>query len=223
MKGFHWVAWVPALLGLWWFRDRLRITPGSWVLFLVCLSVALLLLSVAIFLGYVSDRHAILLLLCGSYWAVAAVLLVSHWCSAVALPRLSLHAGAGLCTALVMLGLVGSVLPKTLAPLHSNRSGFRDAGFWLAEHLEPGDSVFDPYCWTSYYSGYIFRQVHAPATTKAGAHTEFVIVERSSNSHPHLPQHDEVQRRIAGGKVVFQWEGRHGKDRAEILIYAVAH
>jgi hypothetical protein len=122
-----------------------------------------------------------------------------------------------------MLGLTGSALPKTLEPLHANRSGFREAGLWLAEHLEPGDSVCDPYCWASFYSGYIFRLVNEPAHPTPVAHTEFVVVERSSNPHSHLPELEEVQRRITGGKVVYRWEGQHGKDHAEILIYAVAH
>jgi hypothetical protein len=220
MKGFHWVAWVPALLGLWWFRDRLRTTPGSWVLLLLCLGIALLLLSVAIFLGYVSDRHTILLLLCGSYWAVAAVVLVSHWCSAVVLPRLSLHVGAGFCTALVVLGLAGSALPKTLEPLHANRSGFRPAGFWLGEHLQPGDEVLDPYCWTSYYAGYIFQQVSAAHPSGGGATKKYVVVEYSGNNHPHLPEHEKMLHLIEKGEEVYRWEEREGKGR-KIVIYTV--
>jgi hypothetical protein len=221
MKGFHWVAWVPALLGLWWFRDRLRTTPGSWVVLLLCLSIALLLLSVAILLGYVSDRHTLLLILCGSYWAVAAVVLLSHWCSAVVLPRLSLRVGAGLCTALVVLGLAGSALPKTLEPLHANRSGFRAAGIWLGEQLRPGDQVVDPYCWTSYYSGYLFQQVNPSPGEGTRETMTYVVVEDSGNKHPHLPLHEKVQHLIDKGEVVYRWKEREGKDRT-ILIYAVA-
>jgi hypothetical protein len=219
MKGFHWVAWVPALLGLWWFRDRLRTTPGSWVVFLLCLGIALLLLSVAILLGYVSSRHTVLLVLCGSYWAVAAVVFASHWCSAVVLPRFSLHVGAGLCTALVVLGLAGSALPKTLEPLHGNRSGFRAAGFWLGEHLRPGDNVIDPYCWTSYYSGYLFQEVN-PFPKGETRGTTYVVVEDSKNPHNHLPLVGKVKQLIDKGEEVYRWEEAKAKGRI-ILIYAV--
>jgi hypothetical protein len=220
MKGFHWVAWVPALLGLWWFRDRLRTMPGSWVLFFLCLSIALLLLSVAILLGYVSSRHTVLLILCGSYSAVAAVVFASHWCSAVVLPRFSLHVGAGLCTALVVLALAGSALPKTLEPLHANRSGFRAAGFWLGEHLKPGDKVIDPYCWTSYYSGYLFQEVNLSPAGGTCETMTYVVVEDSNNPHNHLPLVEKVKQLIDKGEEVYRWEEAKAKGRI-ILIYAV--
>ena len=73
VKGSVYVLWVPLLLGLWWFRDRLWQVPGAWVLLLVSVAILGLMWRVASLLGYVSDRHLILPLLCSTYWAVAAV------------------------------------------------------------------------------------------------------------------------------------------------------
>jgi hypothetical protein len=73
IKGTCYTLWLPMLLGLWWFRDRFRTVPGTWVMLLVGAIIVVLLSRVYSLLGYVSDRHLILLLLCGCYWAAAAV------------------------------------------------------------------------------------------------------------------------------------------------------
>src|SRR5262249_12880890 len=72
-KGGRYVLWLPMLLGLWWFRDRFRLHPGAWVLVLVGVAVLGLMWRVASLLGYVSDRHLLLPVLCGTCWGVAAV------------------------------------------------------------------------------------------------------------------------------------------------------
>src|SRR5262249_34018942 len=36
VNGFHYIGWVPALLGLWWYRGRLGREPGAWVLLVLC-------------------------------------------------------------------------------------------------------------------------------------------------------------------------------------------
>src|SRR5205823_6444911 len=72
-KGFFYVAWIPALVGLFTFRARWPASPGRNVLVILCLLQCLALLRVALVAGYVSDRHVLIIVLCGLYWAVAAV------------------------------------------------------------------------------------------------------------------------------------------------------
>ena len=38
VKGFNYIVWLPALLGLWWSRDRFRVHPGAWLLDPLCRS-----------------------------------------------------------------------------------------------------------------------------------------------------------------------------------------
>ena len=64
--------------------------------------------------------------------------------------------------ALLLAGLAVAALPKTLEPLHANRSGFRDAGAWIADHGHDWDAVVDPYSWAHYYSGSVFREDQSP-------------------------------------------------------------
>ena len=60
--------------------ERFRLFAGSWVLALY-LSLALLpaaFYRVAMKMGYLSDRHALLILCCGSYWTVAGLLWIGE-------------------------------------------------------------------------------------------------------------------------------------------------
>src|SRR5439155_5914587 len=72
-KGFFYVAWIPALLGLFTYHARGPTGAGRLVLTILCLLQCLALLRVAFVAGYVSDRHVLIIVLCGLYWAVAAV------------------------------------------------------------------------------------------------------------------------------------------------------
>src|SRR5439155_4234298 len=72
-KGFFYVAWIPALLGLFMFRARGPLNAGRTVLPVLCLLQCLALLRVAFVAGYVADRHVLIIVLCGLYWAVAAI------------------------------------------------------------------------------------------------------------------------------------------------------
>jgi hypothetical protein len=129
-KGFHYAAWVSALLGLCWFRGRLRRMPGTWVLLLLSLAVVLLLWRVAAGMGYVSDRHTLLILLAGTYWGAAAVAAVAERVAQVLharAPWAVLGMGprplARLALLLLLACLVASALPKSLEPLHTSRGG----------------------------------------------------------------------------------------------------
>ena len=138
------MAWLPALLGLWWFRDRFRMIPGAWVMGLVCLAILLLLWRVAVVMGYVSDRHLILPILCGTFWAVAAMGELPRRCLAIT-SRVPGRAGSLLTRmaasrwtplALILI-LAGGALPRSLETLHADRAGFRTVGLWLGEHVTP--------------------------------------------------------------------------------------
>jgi hypothetical protein len=226
IKGFNYAVWVPALLGLCWFRGRFRDTPGAWVPLLVCFVIALLLWRVATFMGYVSERHALLLILCGSYWAVAAVgaiggrlaALIGSW-SPPAVLHFGVKATGRLLTVLLLLALLAPGLPRDFERLHVDRRGFRAVGLWLAEHTRPGDKVLDPYSWPMYYAGRAFHDPEKPLPPPYPYN--YVVLERSNNPHPHLPQHRLAESLAGKGNEVYRWSGRHRKEDAEIVVYAL--
>lgn len=222
-RAFFYVLWVPAALGAWWFRDRLREAPGSWVLLLLSLVLTLLLYRVAQLLGYLSDRHCLLLLLCGSYFTVAALERIGRGLGALVLrlwPRL---AGArwaqpqAWATATLVV-CVAAPLPRTLERLHADRCGFRDAGYWLAENTLPGDYVLDPYCWANYYAGRVFTE----GRTDLPAHNPplyYLVVEESKNKHTRLAEHNAAEQLKKSASEIKRFEARRGKEQAFVVVY----
>jgi hypothetical protein len=225
-KGFYYVLWVPVLLGLWWFRGRLRSHPGTWVLLTLCLAMGLLLWRLAATAGYVSDRHMLLLLLCGCFWGAAALQVIGSWLAQTAarharMPAVKRYAPL-FCAPLVPLALVGAMLPKTLEPLHYNRSGFREVGYWLAEHTSPDDFILDPYSWANYYAGRVLLTGHVHPMPPDHTATWYVVWEESRNAHPRLEGWWYVANKYRKlGSPVYHWHGAHGQDETEIGVYRV--
>jgi hypothetical protein len=225
-KGSYYVLWAPALLGLWWFRGRFRSHPGPWVLLALCLTLGGLLWWLAARAGYISDRHTLLLLLCGCFWAAAALQVIAAWLAralgrSATLPALKEY-GPRCCAPLVLLGLVGAMLPKTLEPLHYNRSGFRAVGYWLADHTQPTDFILDPYSWANYYAGRVLLDGHVHPAPPDHTATWYVVWEESANAHPRLEGWWKVANKYRKlGELVYRWHGVHGKDDTDIAVYRV--
>jgi hypothetical protein len=222
-KGFFYVYWVPALLGLWWFRDRFRVVPGTWVLVLLWAALGYLLYRVAQLMGYLSDRHTLLIVLTGSYFAVAALGRVGEKLAALLKrfrPSLAgtRWAAAPLWSAAVLTLAVASPLPRTLEQLHGDRVGFRTAGYWLAEHSLPGDFILDPYCWANYYAGRVFTE----GRTDLKCHQPplfYLVMEESDNKHTRLNEHKAGMEIKKHGTAIQRWQVRRGKDEAEVVVY----
>jgi hypothetical protein len=223
-KGFFYVMWAPTLLGLVWFRDRFRF-PGSWVLLVLGLLLGGVLYRVAVVVGYLSDRHMVLIILCGLYWAVAATELLGRKCALLLVrlrPSLAATHGAReeIWAMALLLSLCITPLFRTLEPLHADRAGFREAGYWLAQHAEPSDSLEDPYSWSSYFAGRVFQE-GTSEIPEQNQHLCYVVLERAKNNHPHLGELKILWQRVEGEKEVASWSVRRGKDTASVLIFAL--
>jgi hypothetical protein len=225
LKGFHYGAWVPTMLGLYWFRRHITRAPGIWILLVIGVLHTLLLVRVAYRAGYLADRHALILVLGGLYWTAAGVLVMARGLAALAGRLVSaatalpawrpMIANSRAWCAVLLLGLIGSALPKTLEPLHVTRAGFHAAGIWLAQHARPGDVILDPFCWAEFYAGQCFQDGTHAARVPGAAH--YVVM--GSGSHWKNPAPDLPIARIEAerGTLVFRWptEPGKGKDRAE--------
>ncbi len=227
VRGFSYIGWIPALLGMWWHRGRLLREPGQWVSLLACLGISYLMWRVATVEGYLSDRHALILIFFGMYWMAAGLELLpgkiagllerwrrpqmSKWCSAAYAPMLLMALLAVLC------------LPRTLQRLHYNRSGFRDAGLWLADHTTYADKIVDPYCWSHYYAGRVFIEGTDTSGDVPVDHTpeRYVVIEEAGNPHPNLPEVAVAKKMVSDQPhaEVYRWKGRRGKDYAEVAVY----
>lgn len=214
-KGFFHLLGPFVALGLIAFYPRTREKPGLWLLYLVGLLLVPLLYKLAQTNGYVGQRHVLLLILCGIYFGVAAIGLLARiltwhrptWTGSLAL--------------VLLLGIVTICVPRTLARLHGNREGFREAGIWLAQNTLPGDPVIDPFTWTYYFSGRLFvSESDQPARSHPGVC--YVVLEKSLSKHDHLYHViDPAKKLAAAGQLVYHKHAGKGKTRSEVFIYRV--
>lgn len=225
-KGYFYVAWIPGLLGLWWFRRRFRQVPGTWVLAIVCGVLTLLLWRVAVVFGYVTDRHLLLLTLCGCFWVAAGLRELPHRLTGVVpyLPTRFRESCRRVIESrrtptVVLVLLVAAMLPKNLAPLNADKVGFRAAGIWLAGHAGPEDGVIDPYGWPSYFAGRML--VDAPTDPSPGT-TRYVVLQYPTSEHSLRPRMPEALALAAQGREVYQIRTPARRGRfTEVIVYAV--
>ena len=217
VKGMFWVLWFPVLWTLWRFRTN---WGNPWMLPLWGLVVTLLvaLFKVASQMGYLSDRHLILLLMLGCYPAISGI----FGLLGPTIRRLLLAGRSRLgekLPSLVIAIVVALALTRTLEPLHANRAGFREAGEWIAQNSRPGDPVVDGFCWTHYHAGRVFTEVGPKGIPISDPSVQFIVIERSNNKHARLKTFKEEDLQAQGGKVV--WTSTPRKDESVVVIYRV--
>jgi hypothetical protein len=207
-KGFFYVLWLPALVGLWWYRERFRSVPGAWVLALTCLLLGVALFRVASYLGYLSERHTLVILMCGMYWAVAAVEGL-----ALALARFTPWASARCWLLALLLPVAGWGTVKSLQSLHTDRIAYREAGYWMASHTDPEEVIYDPFGWTSYYAGQLFHEPVPGVTAPPPPPPHYVVIDNTGNSHPHLKGWPIARQLIKDrhGQLLQAWPCPHGQ------------
>jgi hypothetical protein len=227
IRGYHYLAWAPAVVGLVWFRGLFRGNPGPWVVLVLMLLHILVLWRVAYVVGYVAERHSLLIVMASLFWAVAALLAVGDSLGVVVRRITGSTAGTGLLAGgrawslVLLLGLAGSALPKTLEPLHANRAGFHAAGLWLAKHAPAQDFIMDPFSWVEYYSGQVYRSIRIPCSPTSGEAC-YVVLGGTKNEHERLPLMPTAKAWAALGSEVFHWPTQKLRYKAEeVVIYRV--
>jgi hypothetical protein len=244
IKGTCYFLWLPMLLGLWWFRDRFRNVPGTWVMLILGVIVTLLLWRVYLLLGYVSDRHLILVLLCGCYWAAAGIgemmrrvgtlpsRMAPNFVPLTWLRERCPNSTSLLWPSLAMLAIIAALLPKTLEPLHVNRNGFRHAGIFIGQRAKPWDEVLDPYSWSHYYAGKVFQEGRKADRPEDAVPMKYVVLELSGRvagdpdqprQHTRLPLVQEAMREggRTGSQPIYRWTGKRNKEEVEVIVYQV--
>jgi 4-amino-4-deoxy-L-arabinose transferase-like glycosyltransferase len=227
IRGYQYLFAVPVLLGLWWFRDRLRRVPGTWVVVTLCVLHVLVLWRLAVVAGYVSDRHVLILVLSGIFTGAAALVKIGQGLADVGGRLRSWGKGesqqppvASCWPSLLLLAAVAAFgLPEALKPLHANRAGHRAAGLWIAAHSIPADPVLDPFCWAYYYAGRVFLEGQEAPIPPGHKLAGFIVLEKGE--HPRIPVLDEAWQRAAEGKIVYHWPENVPTDEAKVFVYRV--
>jgi hypothetical protein len=230
-RGFYYVGWLAALYGLFCYRKRLPATPGAWIVLALCLLHAAAIWRVASVKGYVSERHVLIIVMCGLLWTVLGIEDVASrlpaWVQklpASRLPRLlPWSSAAGAWSVALPLGFAVSALPRTLQPLHANEAGHRAAGLWLAEHAAPEEVICDPFKWAGYYAGRAFQEDWDPSRYVVAA--RYVVLEGSREQHSKEEITERARELAQQGEVVYDWRpGRRDAQHkaGEVKVYRIA-
>jgi 4-amino-4-deoxy-L-arabinose transferase-like glycosyltransferase len=219
VHGFYYVGGLAVLLGLWWNRLLFRNQPGVWILVLVCSLYALVLFRLGMSAGYISDRHVMILILCGCYPLAAALCGISQKARQNGKCKMQNAKSNPFCIFHFAFFMVLACLPKTLQPLHANRAGIHAAGLWLERHVHPGDEVVDDHCWAHYYAGLVFLEGKIfPIRADAMAYT---VISRAKENHDDKGRGKiEANLRAVGGKVAYSWPPDKPLQAAKVVVYA---
>ena len=206
-RSSHYFGLLWATIGLWLMRHKVRRDPAKWLILSLAALHALLLWRMAVVIGYLSERHTMLLALLCCFWCGAAVVTIGQW-----LQRTRLMLAAAL------IFVVAAGLPSILRPMHANRAGHRQAGNWMAKNITSEDEVIDPFCWAHFYAGCVFREGKdfIPAQ-----HTRYVVLERPEASHSRLMMIEEAQQLAKRGTPVYHWPESTPVDQAKVVVYRV--
>ncbi len=231
-RGFYYVGWLAALYGLYRYRRRIPRLPAAWVTLLLCFLHAAAIYRVASVKGYVSERHVLVLVMCGLFWTVAALeeialrlsARVRVWSENRQPSRVLTWGRSAVVWSMALpLAFAATALPRTLQSLHANEAGHRAAGRWLAAHAHADDVICDPCKWAGYYAGRAFQEDWDPSRHLDTA--RYVVLEKDREQHSKEDIEKQAQRISNGASIVYQWRpnARQAKQKAgEVCIYRVS-
>jgi 4-amino-4-deoxy-L-arabinose transferase-like glycosyltransferase len=221
VRGFHYVAWLPALVGVCWYAGRARHVPGIWVLVVLCGIYVLTLWRLAILAGYVSERHIQFLILAACYPAVGVLRDLPRWLAQFT-PGRAARVGARLVSLVLLVSLIGVGLPKTVQKLHANRAGYHAAGLWLAQQVRHGvDVVQDRHCWAHFYAGEVFEEGKPRRELPGVAPICYLVVGRHKEVESSPASAEPEPAAHPPGHIVYSWPPQRAVDRADVVIYAL--
>ncbi len=224
-KGYGYVAWLPMIVGFWWYRDRLRASLGVWAMLTLCLILSLVLWRVAAKLSYMSDRYTLLLVLCGIFWAVAGLFVLGDRLKGMArslLPGFVVNSSKPILGVLFVVVIAGVALPKTFEPLHSNQVGFRAAGLWLQQNAKSWDKVDDSNQLANFYAGREQLEGPLPPPPPGCQPAHYFVFSPGNERFQKTPYRGGMPfPNVTEKDVKFRWANRRGKDGCDVLVYLV--
>jgi hypothetical protein len=226
-QGFHYLASIPALLGLCWSFGTLRRQPGFWVMAAYATLHSFILIALAMVASYLSDRHVMILVLCGCYFVVVGLrelprrILALCKVSTITDKSISVwkawFRSAPAWFAILFVALIAFGLPKSMQRLHGNRSANHAAGLWLSEQLKEGDIILDDHSWSHFFAGQVFQEGQDPALPLGKQPKCYVVTTRSRD--PLIDQQRQGKVLAPDAKVVAVWPEHVGLEQARVVVY----
>lgn len=219
IKAVHYVVGTLTLVAIGVHRRRLFAGDlGLWVPVALSGLSLVLMFFLAARVGYVSERHTVLLvMLCCLLGAAGIGPVVRGVARVPVLGRVVVWPAAA--PAVLLAVLVASALPYTFKALHPHREGHKHAGKWLAAHAGEGDWLQDPLAWAEWYAGRtLYQPPHYPGRPKY----VWVVLEKGKGSpHSRLPQWEEARQRAAGHRPVYRWPEDAPETGPAVEVYKI--
>jgi hypothetical protein len=212
MKAAHYVVPVFGLIGLLTLR-RPFADPRLVMLLVFVAMQALVLWALAWGIGYVSQRHTIMIVMVTCIFAVEgfftlSVAAIRMW-QAPALSKLSVAARMRTANPWVLVaiwtGVVMAVaLPRNFRSLHEDRAGHKAAGLWMKDHVPADWQIVDPFGWAEWYTGRTLRLIPNPDPYKKPG--LYAVFEPNAKSpHSKLGYYTIARDLAEQGEIVFQY------------------
>jgi hypothetical protein len=213
----NYIVWPLAVFAVLALRRRFATDPGLWVLVVLTACSLSLLVYLAARVGYVSERHTMLLTFIGCQFAAAGLPLLATAIGQL-FPRIE-RLGVRVTAVGLLVALVAAALPFALKSMHPHREGHKHAGLWLATRMTERDAIVDPYCWAEWYAG---RTLYRITWNPAQSRNTYVVVENASSSpHSRLPVYPIAQTYLAYPTIrpVYHWPENVVKEKASVIVY----
>jgi hypothetical protein len=216
-KSANYVIWPLAIFAMIALRRKFSTEPGLAVLAVLIAINFALLIYLAVRVGYVSERHTVLLTMLACQFAAAGLPLLAAGIGQL-LPSVE-RLGVRITAASLLVALVASSLPFALKTMHPQREGHKHAGRWLASHMTDNDAIVDPFCWAEWYAG---RTLYRTSWNPAPSRNTYVIWENKSESpHSRLPVHPEAERlkKLPGARIAYSWPENVPAEEAAVQVW----
>lgn len=226
---------LPAfgLIGL--IAVRRRLTDPRFVLILVFAGFqALLLWTLAMNIGYVSQRHTILLVMVTSIFAAEGF----HWLAFFAIglwrtPTARRWAGDAfahtmqsanpwLLVAIWSAIVMTVALPRNFHSLHEERKGHKLAGLWMKDNVPPANQIVDPFGWAQWYTTRTLREIPNPTYTPGMPDFYVVFTPNANSPHSRLGTYEWAEvlaGKKNGAEIVFQYPAGVAEKEIDVAVY----
>jgi hypothetical protein len=215
-KSANYVVWPLALFAAVALRRRFATEPALWVPAVLIACNLALLTYLGARVGYVSERHTVLLTLFACPFAAAGLPLLATAIGQL-LPTVE-RLGVRVTAASLLVALVASSLPFALKSMHTNREGHKHAGRWLASHMTGNDAIVDPYCWAEWYAG---RTLYRTSWNPPVSRNTYVVWETGPSPHSRLPAYDLAKEKLSHptARIAYHWPENVPPEQAAVQVW----
>jgi len=223
IKALHYTVGSLMLIAVFAHRRRLFVPDwGLWVMLVLSGLTLVLLVYLAARVGYVSERHTVLLVMLCSIIAPASLKALSEVLNYIPLVNRIIFWPKAMPAVLYAI-LIVCATPYAMKPMHPHREGHKHAGRWLAEHMNEKDWLLDPLAWAEWYAG---RTVYKTVSYVGQPEYIWVVIEKGKGSpHSRLPQYEEAMRRVreAGLPPHYRWPEHAPAEGPAVEVYKLKY